>query len=731
MYAKNSSLLRPAGLWAGTLLAASCAWAAPAATDAFPLFDNYFLPSVQLASVKGDNTAFKARDWSARSGAGIYDFRYSNDLSKDVTLLMDARALGGTSDYLGHLNLTKSEVGSVDIGYKRFRTFYDGVGGFFPINNNWNALPNQDLHVDRSKFWAEATIALPNKPVFTFRYTNELRNGRKDSTIWGDTDFTGIPIYSLSSLNPISSNRKILPAFLDLGERKATWEAAVNHKVGNTKLMFSVVGDRIDNLDTRSVDRYTGELKPFPAIPSNPVTLVSPALANNPNHGFDRQGFKENAVTYTGKIETILSSIVTAYVSGSYRHATEDIAASRLISADLKTTVAPGLVSAVGLFTANGRPPYSYNSKGHLKNNVYTGNFGLEIKPSKNLHINAAVRTEEYKASGLNEATFINTLVVQSTGVATQQLVYAPNSAKYKETPFTPSLDIRYTGITNVSLYATFDYRRSPGTEYKNYENINPSGSLILPTLALFDESVSEKHSYYRAGINWMAFSALTLRAEVFKKDHENSFTDNGAGGGYFIFDYNTYGSRLTATLKATQQLSFTTRYVFQHGTGAVAEDGYVKGDSNDTKTYQICETVDWNPTKQFYMQGNVNVVYSQMMTAYPKSTGAALDVLHNANNNYWNGSALAGFVVNKETDAQLEYTYYYANNYQPSLAASTVPYGAAAKEYTITLGLKHKFTDRLIGLAKIGYFSSQNDTTGGFTNYRARLACLTLDYKL
>jgi hypothetical protein len=668
----------------------------------------------------------------ARSGeGGIEDLRLSNDLTKDTSLQVDGHLLPGAEDYLGEFRITKEEVGSVEAGYKRFRTFYDGVGGFFPLNRAWNVLTPQMLWVDRGKFFVNATVALPNKPVFTISYSNETRTGRKDSTIWGDTDFTGIPIFSASALNPISANRKIIPAYLQLGERQQTYEATMKHTIGATTVVLSLVDSRINNLDTRSLNRYPGELKPFPAIPSNPPTLVDPSLANNPNRGFDQQGFKEDALTFTGRIETVLSDKVTVYLGASYRHATEDIAASRLITADLKTGTA-GVVSAVGLFTSGGRPPYSYNSSGNLNNKLYSGNFGLRLKPAKNLYVDAAVKVEDYKASGLNNATYVNTLVVQSSGVATQQLVFAPNSAKYKETPVTPSLDIRYTGIPGLSLYANFDYRRAPGSDYKNYENVTTSGSVILPTLGLTYDNVSEKHSYYRAGANWTVSPAITLRTEVFKKDHENSFTGYAAdAGAYFILDYDTYGARFTATVKVSPTLSSTSRYIYTEGKGKVAEDGFIAGDSNNTKTHQLCETIDWAPNKQCYLQGNVNFVFSQMQTAYPKSSGAALDVLHNADNNYWNGSLVAGWVADKKTDVQLVGTLYRADNYNATLAAATTPYGMATREYSLTLGVKHKFSARTVGEVKVGYFNSNSDTTGGFTNFSGPVAYLALTQAL
>ena len=53
-------------------------------------------------------------------------------------------------------------------------------------------------------------------------------------------------------------------------------------------------------------------------------------------------------------------------------------------------------------------------------------------------------------------------------------------------------------------------------------------------------------------------------------------------------------------------------------------------------------------------MQGAVTLVYDTISTAYPKSGGLANDVLRNADNNYWTGSLLAGFVVDKVTNAQV-----------------------------------------------------------------------------
>jgi len=57
----------------------------------------------------------------------------------------------------------------------------------------------------------------------------------------------------------------------------------------------------------------------------------------------------------------------------------------------------------------------------------------------------------------------------------------------------------------------------------------------------------------------------------------------------------------------------------------------------------------------------------------------------------------------------------------------SSVAYGAGAKDYSVTVGVKRKLTDKLLAEAKVGYLSSKNDTSGGRTDYTARVAYVSL----
>jgi hypothetical protein len=324
-------------------------------------------------------------------------------------------------------------------------------------------------------------------------------------------------------------------------------------------------------------------------------------------------------------------------------------------------------------------------------------------------------------------------MVVQATGVTTPVPLSTQNESTIDERVWVPEVEFRYAGVKDCTLYGTWDYRNSPGDEYVRYGGITTSsgGPVVVSAPVVSTDKVKERHHNATLGVNWNLTRLATLRAEVFTKDHENRFTGTGASaGGYYVLDFDISGTRLTAELKPAPGLSFKTRYVHQRGKAAIASDGYMEGDSNDSRRHQIGETIDWNPGKSVYVQVNVNVVYDQTSTAYPRAGGSANDVLRNADNNYWNGSLITGFAVDKATDAQLTATYYKANNYHAELVA-TDPFGAGARDVGAYLGLKHKFSPRMLGHAKVGYLDSRNDTTGGNTNFRGPLGYLAIEYGL
>jgi len=726
----STSILGRAGLLFGLALVSNLA-----AADQFPNFENYIKVSGQAVDVTGNPAGYARRLQMPDNGSGgIEELKLSKDINDDTTFTLEGKALQGKEDYLGAIKLVKNEVGSFDLGYKRYRTFYNGIGGFFPVNNRWMQLDNPELHTDRAKFWAEAHIELPNAPEFELRYTNELRTGRKDSTIWGDTDFTGVPSYygvGAAALNPYSSNRKLVPAYLQLSERQQNWMGLVKHTVGNTKLELEIVHNLSTSHDRRSVNRYPGELQLFPRQSSstNPPQPYPPATISNAVSGYDQQDFDGHITSYTGKFETSVSDKLEIIGGILYSDGAADIGGDRQMYQSMPTLV--GTVVAVGGFVgASGRPPYSYTTTaGQTNEKVLATNLGAKFKPTSDLTVKLTVKHEKTDVDGFNNVVYTSNQINQTTGAVTPVVASAPNVADRTEKTWTPDLDVRYTGIKNVALYANYDYRHSPGTEYSSSTGVGTGGILGAATSSY--ENVKLNHAHYKAGANWTVNQALTLRGEVYYKDHANGFYGyNTSLGDSFVLGYEFLGTKLTAIVKPRANLSFTTRVVKQTGKMDTTVDGGTSMRSNDLTNWQLGETIDFAPSAQTYVQANINAAYNTIQTAYPYVGGLGNEVVRNSDNNYVNGSLVAGWVAGKNTDASVQFIYYRADNYKTPTNA-TLWYGAGDKEYLVTAGVKHRFSDKLIGQFKVGYIDSKSDTTGGNTNFRGPICYLSFDHAL
>ena len=515
-----------------------------------------------------------------------------------------------------------------------------------------------------------------------------------------------------------------------MDERQDTLTGSVRHTFGKTTAVLSLVGSRIDNFSSRNVDRFVGELRPFPAIPATPLTLIPPELSNNPNRGFDNQGRKEDAFTIMATVETELSDKITFYAGASYRTAEGDITSSRLITLTMNSTTGP--ISGVGGFASGGRPPYSYTSTGTIKSDLYVANAGLRLKPAKDLALDVGVKAEDYDVTASNLATYVSTFMVQATGaVATPQQDVSPNTSKNVERLWAPELNARYTGFKKLILFGSADYRTSPGDERHLDTHVGPGpagSSFVIPAVGEGAQKVDAKHLNAKLGGVWSPGTALNVRAETYTKNHETRFDGYGvSAGSLYVLDYDIVGTRVTATYRPAPNWSFATRYALQVGKTATMTDIYARGDSKDSKRHSIAETVNWVPNRNLFLQANATLVYDTISTAYPDAGGLANDVLRNADNNFWNGSILAGFVVDKLTNAQIEATYYKANNYEPTLATATVPYGFSGREYTVSLGVTRKLTAQWLASAKVGYLDNRNDTSGGNTNFRGPLGYLSM----
>ena len=736
MHTASNSIRRIAGLLglgAALSLPVSLSVAADAPTnaDAFPSYESYIKVTGQTAWISGDDASYAARQSTPTWGSfGIEDFNFSKDLSDATTLTVNGHALDGTDDYLATLKIDTTNVGSFDMGYKRFRTFYDGVGGFFPETDQLYRLVGEQLHVDRGSFWVGGKYGKPDQPVFTFSYRDDVRTGSKDSTEWGPV-INPLAVVVKNALvgNAFPANTPYInPNTQILDEHHRSVDAGVTAKIGRTTETFKFTYDWVDNVDSRDYIKY----------PNSRGVIADPTVEVTD----DLESRQSRSMRLLDQTETVINDKFALDVGLMYTH---------LNSTNGGTWLTPTYAATPNAVWVADTAASIY---GGSTLNDYTGNIFLKYTPIKDLTADLGFRDESNEV-GSNGGFTTTALASGAKTVATTNIntSYDLTYSHFIDHTETPEISLEYTGLQSLSLYGTFDDCIDRGTQHwvNPYAATTVTGAGVTtntatPIGSVFFQDANQDYEDLKVGANWNASSMFTVRAEVYRKDHQNRFVGSddiigtGSYGGLFVTGYTFTGVKLSVIFKPLPQLSFNTRYQPQYGNMSVTA-GIPNGGlgseitSGKARGQMLSETINWTPVSQFYVQGNINVVYSYLETAWPVVVVSAVtniaSPVDNADNNYITGSALCGFVVDKQTDAQIQWAFQRADNYNPQVAQGGQPYGASFEETNVTVGLKHKFSDRLIGEGKVGYLRWTDPTAGGFTNYNGPLAYVSLTYSL
>jgi hypothetical protein len=733
----NFPLLRRCGslICAGAALALPCVKAsaadAPANTDAFPTPQNYVTVSGVGPFISGDKAAFSTRTGTPTVGVGgIESMSYTKDLTSDTTITVNGHALAGSDDYLAEIKVSTNDVGSIDTGYKSFRTFYDGIGGFFPQNDSFQAFGHQSLHVDRSTFWLNATLAQPGLPVFNLSIHGDSRTGQKDSTEWAAIVNPNAVVVSgaLVGTAAPANTPFTAPNVMNLKEHHQVVEGSMVASAGMITETLKATFAFTNNDDSRSYVRYPGST----VIVDPTVTVLD-----------DEEKIESNSYRLLSQTDIKFNPYVSFDVGITY-------------SSDKSTNGGNWVTPA---YSTTLKTVYSAKTAGNIYGNsdvdAFVGNAFLKLTPSKDWLIDLGYRDEYTVIS--SSGGFVTTSLAATAKNTSASSFTVANDVTYSHNTdrvATPEVSVRYTGISRLSLYGTYDNR----TDHGHQHWINPYAASTIagvtgimttasaPAGSVFFQQANQDYDSAKIGANWNVNSQLTLRAELYRKDHQNQFigADNIIGiastGALYVTGYTFTGETVSVIYRPLSTLSFTTRVDGQDGMMSVTGNTITGGTGSEITSGKasgrtVSEAIDWSPTSQFYLHGDVSLVYNYIQTTYPLVTvNAAASVptpIQNANNNYITSSALAGFVLSKSTDVQLRATYARANNYNSQIALGGQAYGAGFEEQSVTAGVKCKLTDRLILDAKAGYLRRTDATTGGFTNYNGPLAYVALTYSL
>jgi len=672
--------------------------------------------------INGDAAQFKQEHrMSGDVFGGIQDLHFEQAVGKDGLFSIDGHAIWDNNDYDVKLELSKPKVGYIKAGFTEFRSWYDGNGGFFPHNGGtFFPPPFPEMHIDRGEVWVELGLRLPDWPEITIRYSHEFRDGQKDSTIWGDTNLTGLAV------NP---TRKIIPSFRNIDETRDIVALDALKTFGNTDVNLGVRYEHSTIDDSLNMERGAGQLPPT-VPPPGAQRFITQRDVNNLDL------FSGHAIT-----ETRFSDSLWFTAGYSYTTLGSDIGGSRIIGTH---------------FDANfGEPvptlrPFDHgfiNLAGTSQVDEHIFNANVLWMPLKDLTILTAFRyTHDDRES---DSTFLATDSTPNVppftpsnpqGGAhpiTPEPVAASASTDYNR--FGERLELRYTGIANWLFYAEGDWEEEFGNRLEHQEGGEEAGFELLN----LNEDTSFLGQKYIVGANWYPMLRLNLSAQYYHKIASYSNDINSAIHQRLVDeDWNTddVNVRITCRPKIPTYLgtlAFVTRYDFVRteidSKLAVFSDADIlnEEESGVITKHVITEAITWSPLARFYLQANVSYILNQTDT--PANN---IDLVPNTNptvtnfrNDYWTVTSGAGYIIDDKTDFYTDYSFYCANDHFKN-AAVAMPYGMGATEHTASASITRQLTKNMRLLLKYSYFNYRDVTSGGHNNYEAHSIYSGLQYR-
>ncbi|MCE0497292.1 MAG: hypothetical protein LV481_05020 [Methylacidiphilales bacterium] len=667
--------------------------------------------------VTGNKAEFQSQR-NTKSGVfgGVQDFHWQTFVGKNATFTMDGHALVGNHDYDIKLDYTDPTLGYLRMGYTEFRTWYDGDGGYYPPKNETFQPYESDPYIDRRSAWVEGGLTLPDWPTLSFRYEYDSRIGFMDSTSWGQNS-SGAP-------NTLPPTKNIVPAYLGIDETRNIFQGNIADKVGDTSTGLTLRYELDDTKDSTF----------FQQDPLNAPGATGSRFVTD----YDVE--KNDIFNVHGFTETFFDDKVTFSSGFSYSNVDTNIGGSRIYSNAYNGPYLPSYASSAA------RNSGYLDLNGFGNTNEYVYNLNLMLTPIKNLVIIPAMRFE-YDSSDLSDG-FLNSATTGPGGFTPEAAATDNWTSSVAE-----SLEIRYTGFRDWSLYASGEWSEDWGNDAWDSEP-------ILDTVN-FNQDWDRFCQKYTVGANWYPLAQLNFGVQYYHQIHNYNYNNDHLTTvqdqypGYLQDqDIKTDDMNIRATWQALSNVALVTRYDFQYQTIDTTSDPFVTGSPVFSATtvqsavvtnHILSENATWTPLPRLYLQVGGSYVINTVDTPAAGLGGGGPtgynNVLLDGENNYYTIDASVGYAIDDKTNLQLQYDYYRADDYYNNAGSATtaaaatantnvgLPYGADTEEHNLTATLTHQINKSLEVSLKYGFSKYSDGSTGGQDNYTAQIVYASVKY--
>ncbi|MBL9194591.1 MAG: hypothetical protein JNJ82_19710 [Opitutaceae bacterium] len=700
----NSTSLRPTSRTAVRVASLTSLLALPLALCAAPkekapTYENYIDFSLGSALQSGDRAGFQKDMQVKKTGfGGIDDLFFTTSLNDTTTLKLRSHVIGGNNDFLLDLQIDKEDLGYLKFGYKEYRVFYDGTGGYWPTNGFSSTTYNEELAVDRGNLWLELGYTPEDAVNFVFRYDLFTREGTKDSLSWGDT---GLAISS-------AATRNILPSFWRIDEKRQQIVATLS-KHGKQHLWnLGVRSDTGDYTNGRYERRRIGE----------PQDRKITHKEGQDYDLFQMRGSYENRISDQLWITTAVArTTIDTVLSGS-----------RIYGQTFDPVYDPAYLNRQqrdeGFFDLHG--------ESEMKQTIAT--LSALYRPSETVSIIPAARFEKIDWSNRLEFEETNIGAGPAFGAILDE-VEADSNKEWKDSA--QSIEVRYIGLKNWTLNAKIDYSRSDG-DLEELRVLEPGTALQVISIdreTRFDRSIQK----YQATANWYAKPGTTLAFQYYFKARQNDYRngrDNtiSTADRYPAYvsnqDFETNDLNVRLSTRLASNLRSVTRYDYQNTTIRTQDIGLAFGESAELTSHILSQSVSWNPQPRWYVQGTMNVVFDTLRTPAVLVTGAGANLVKNSDANYVNVSLSSGYALDDASDLYVDYNFYEARKSYVNNADVSVPFGSEGTSHMLSATWVRKLDARTQLTLKYAYADKNDVPYGVLSDYEAHMIYGKIQYR-
>lgn len=653
------------------------------------------------ALVDGDTAQFQQRQRIPENiSGGIDKLHFATEIAEDTRLEFEGRALLDNHDYLLSLSVENEKKGFLRVGYREFRTWYDGRGGYFPPTNAFFVEFHPKLGIDRGEAWANGALLLPSHFKLTVGYRYLSRDGSKDSLAWGDA-------------STIGTRRSIVPSRYDIDEKRHQVDVALARETDTTKV-GSAVHYEYSDIDhrrqiVREPDSVTAERRVTQR--ENPVS--------------DLWG------TQVFGTHRLLDGKLTVSGAYAYNDIDLDLAGSRIYGATFNPSFS--LVSP----NRQQRDEGFLGLDGSSRMKEHVGNVSVAANPFDDVQLLAALRIRGQNMDAHSQFVESN---VGSGPTYTTALEDRSAFSSQDEMSYAEELEARYKGFDNVVLYTRAQWEQNDGDLD---ESGSGPGAPVLDLERSTDiERLRQKYAvgahYYP--IRWMSVSSeYSWRKNDYDYQHDIDSTSNDPIGPppsdnrYPAYiegqTFVTHDVNVRTTLRLPYAVNLVLRYDYLDSTIDTEAEFLGGEESADTRSHVLGATVTWNPMNWWWTRTGVNYVHSTIDTAADDYDTPVAGFLHSFDNDYVMANFSSGVAIDADTDAEFLYTWTSADNYH-DVSASSVAYGSRFEEHGVRVQLARRLDDHTRIAMGYGFFDNDEAFAGGQYNYSAHILTTSFEFE-